>query len=228
MLALAAKAALSLGLIKDGWNGFNVLHTAASRVGGLDLGLDAGAGRPDAPAMAKAGALDLIFNLGADEIDIEPGAFVVYHRHARRPGAHRADVILPGAAYTEKTGIYVNTEGVRNSPSAPCSRRATRARTGRSCARCPMRSAPGCRSTRGASCAPRLRRPPALASLDVIEPCRRRRCRSWRRRRRARQTPFAPAIDDFYLTNPIARASRDHGRMFGPGDRAPSRDQAAE
>ena len=61
--------------------------------------------------MAKAGALDLLFNLGADEIDVEPGAFVVYIGTHGDRGAHRADVILPGAAYTEKTGIYVNTEG---------------------------------------------------------------------------------------------------------------------
>ncbi len=100
-----------LGVVKDGWNGFNVLHTAASRVGGLDLGLVPGEGGLDAPAMAKAGALDVLFNLGADEIDVEPGAFVVYIGTHGDRGAHRADVILPGAAYTEKTGIYVNTEG---------------------------------------------------------------------------------------------------------------------
>ena len=61
--------------------------------------------------MAKAGALDLIFNLGADEIDIAPGAFVVYIGSHGDRGAHRADVILPGAAYTEKSGLFVNTEG---------------------------------------------------------------------------------------------------------------------
>ena len=111
VLGLAAKAALSLGVVKDGWNGFNVLQSAASRVGGLDLGLVPGQGGLDALAMAKAGALDVLFNLGADEIDIEPGAFVVYLGTHGDKGAHRADVILPGAAYTEKTGIYVNTEG---------------------------------------------------------------------------------------------------------------------
>ena len=111
MLASLAKAALAAGVVKDGWNGFNVLHTAASRVGGLDLGLVPGEGGLDAPSMAKAGALDVLFNLGADEIDVEPGAFVVYIGTHGDRGAHRADVILPGAAYTEKTGIYVNTEG---------------------------------------------------------------------------------------------------------------------
>ena len=111
ILALAAKAALSLGVVKDGWNGFNVLHGAASRVGGLDLGLVPGEGGLDAQDLAKAGAADLVFNLGADELEIEPGAFVVYIGTHGDRGAHRADVILPGAAYTEKTGIYVNMEG---------------------------------------------------------------------------------------------------------------------
>ncbi len=110
VLALALKAANALGAVKEAWNGFNVLHHAASRVGGLDLGLVPGEGGLDAPAMAKGG-LDLIFNLGADEIDIAPGALVVYIGTHGDKGAHRADVILPGAAYTEKTGIYVNTEG---------------------------------------------------------------------------------------------------------------------
>ncbi len=103
VLALAAKAAMSLGVVKDGWNGFNVLHTAASRVGGLDLGLVPGEGGLDAIELAKAGAADVVFNLGADEIEIEPGAFVVYIGSHGDTGAHRADVILPGAAYTEKT-----------------------------------------------------------------------------------------------------------------------------
>jgi NADH-quinone oxidoreductase subunit G len=111
ILALAAKAALSLGLVKEGWNGFGVLHTAAARVGALDLGLVPGDGGLDALAMAKPGALDVLFNLGADEIEIAPGAFVIYQGTHGDRGAARADVILPGATYTEKSGLYVNTEG---------------------------------------------------------------------------------------------------------------------
>ena len=111
MLSLAAKAALAVGAVKEGWNGFAVLHTAAARVGALDLGFVPGEGGLDARAMAKPGALDLLFLLGADEIDIAPGAFVVYQGTHGDRGAHRADVILPGAAYTEKSGTYVNTEG---------------------------------------------------------------------------------------------------------------------
>src|SRR4051812_1533948 len=111
ILAMAAKAAVSVGAIKDGWNGFSILHTAASRVGGLDIGFVPGAGGKSALDMAKAGALDVVFLLGADEIAIAPGAFTVYIGTHGDAGAHRADVILPGAAYTEKSGIYVNTEG---------------------------------------------------------------------------------------------------------------------
>src|SRR5207237_7968404 len=109
--ALAAKAAVALGAVKDGWNGFCVLHAAASRVGALDVGFVPGAGGLTAMQMAGSGALDLIFLLGADEIDIAPGAFSVYLGSHGERGAHRADVILPGAAYPEKSGIYVNTEG---------------------------------------------------------------------------------------------------------------------
>ena len=110
VLAALAKAALEIGAVKDGWNGFNVLHTAAARVGGLDLGFVPGEGAHCATAMTKGGA-DLLFNLGADEIDINPGAFVVYIGTHGDRGAHRADVILPSAAYTEMSGLYVNTEG---------------------------------------------------------------------------------------------------------------------
>jgi NADH-quinone oxidoreductase subunit G len=111
ILALADKAAHALGVVKEGWNGFAILHTAAARVGGLDLGFVPGQAGLDAESMAKSGALDVLFLLGADEIAVEPGAFVVYQGTHGDRGAARADVILPGAAYTEKSGTYVNTEG---------------------------------------------------------------------------------------------------------------------
>jgi NADH-quinone oxidoreductase subunit G len=111
ILALAAKAAHALGAVKEGWNGLAILHTAAARVGGLDLGFVPGQAGLDVAAMAKGGALDVLFLLGADEIAVEPGAFVVYQGTHGDRGAARADVILPGAAYTEKSGTYVNTEG---------------------------------------------------------------------------------------------------------------------
>ncbi len=109
--ALAAKVAVALGAIKDGWNGFCVLHAAASRVGALDVGFVPDPGGLTAMQMAGSGALDLIILLGADEIDIAPGPFSVYLGSHGERGAHRADVILPGAAYPEKSGICVNTEG---------------------------------------------------------------------------------------------------------------------
>jgi len=116
VLALARKAAEQFNMAKDGWNGFNVLHTAASRVGGLDLGFVPGRGGRDVMGIlegAQRGEIEIVYLLGADEIDmIRLGkAFVIYQGHHGDAGAHRADVILPGAAYTEKNATYVNTEG---------------------------------------------------------------------------------------------------------------------
>ena len=112
ILALVAELAGKAGVIAEGWNGFNVLHSAASRVGGLDMGFIPRAGGLSAPAMVAKGAVDVLVLLGADEIDLSAtDAFVVYLGTHGDAGAHRADVILPGAAYTEKDGLYVNTEG---------------------------------------------------------------------------------------------------------------------
>jgi NADH-quinone oxidoreductase subunit G len=108
--ALAAKAAIEFGALKDGWNGFSMLHAVASRVGALDLGLVPGAGGLNTAQMA-GGGVEVLFLLGADEIEVAPGAFVIYLGTHGDRGAHRADVILPGAAYPEKSAIYVNTEG---------------------------------------------------------------------------------------------------------------------
>jgi NADH-quinone oxidoreductase subunit G len=116
VLALARKIAEVSGAVIEGWNGFNVLHTAAARVGGLDLGLLPGPGGRDVAGIvagAKAGEIGVVYLLGADEIDTAAlgNAFVIYQGHHGDAGAHRADVILPGAAYTEKDATYVNTEG---------------------------------------------------------------------------------------------------------------------
>jgi NADH-quinone oxidoreductase subunit G len=109
--ALAVKLAQAQGAFAEGQNGFNVLHTEAGLVGALDVGFVPGEGGLDTAAMLKGGALDVIFNLGADEASIPDGAFVVYVGTHGDRGAHRADVILPGAAYTEKSATYVNLEG---------------------------------------------------------------------------------------------------------------------
>ena len=114
----AAVAALAAGLapalVAEGWNGINVLHTAAARVGGLDMGFLPKEGGLDVAGMLRLGALDVLYLLAADELDIAAigrETFVIYQGHHGDAGANRADVILPGAAYTEKPGVYVNTEG---------------------------------------------------------------------------------------------------------------------
>jgi NADH-quinone oxidoreductase subunit G len=99
------------GLTAD-WHGFNVLHTAAARVGAMDLGFLPGAGKGFREMMG--GGVEVLWLLGADEFDtsrIGAETFVIYQGHHGDAGAARADVILPGAAYTEKAGTYVNLEG---------------------------------------------------------------------------------------------------------------------
>ena len=122
-LSLAARIAGDSGMIgpagsaaEGGWNGFNILHTAASRVAALDLGFVPGQGGRDVAGIvdgAQKGEIDFIYLLGADEFDVAHlgRAFVVYQGSHGDAGAHHADVILPGAAYTEKEGTYVNFEG---------------------------------------------------------------------------------------------------------------------
>ena len=113
ILAAAWRLAAQVGALSRDWHGFNVLHTASGRVGALDLGFVPGPNGKTADAMLSGG-VDLLWLLGADEFDpsrIAAGTFVVYQGHHGDAGAHRADLILPGAAYTEKSGTYVNTEG---------------------------------------------------------------------------------------------------------------------
>jgi NADH-quinone oxidoreductase subunit G len=116
MLAKAREVAEKFNLVRDGWNGFNVLQTAASRVGGLDLGFLPGEGGRDVAGIlqgASEGAIKLVYLLGADEIDMTPleRAFVIYQGHHGDAGAAAADVVLPGASYAEKDATYVNLEG---------------------------------------------------------------------------------------------------------------------
>ncbi|MDX2095523.1 MAG: NADH-quinone oxidoreductase subunit NuoG [Alphaproteobacteria bacterium] len=113
----AAKAiADTCKVVREGWNGFNMLHHAAARVGALDIGFVPQAKGHDMAGIIEAvakKAVKLVYLLGVDEIDMGyfGGAFVVYQGHHGDIGAHRADVVLPGAAYTEKNALYVNTEG---------------------------------------------------------------------------------------------------------------------
>jgi NADH-quinone oxidoreductase subunit G len=116
VLGAAQAIAANYGLIRGDWNGFNVLHTAAARVGGLDLGFAPGPGGRDVAGILDgcgSGAVEVLYLLGADELDLANtgSAFVVYQGHHGDRGAARADAILPGCAYTEKDAIWVNTEG---------------------------------------------------------------------------------------------------------------------
>lgn len=111
-------AAEKLGVVRKAWNGFNVLHNAASRVGALDVGFVPGEGGKDffdILAGTKDGSIEALFLLGADEfntrVNIGWKTFVVYQGHHGDHGAERADVVLPASAYTEKNALYVNTEG---------------------------------------------------------------------------------------------------------------------
>ncbi len=116
VLALCHQLADSYNLVKDGWNGFNVLHQAAARVAGLDIGFVPGNNGRDTASIiegAASGVIEVVYLLGADEIAMDSlhNTFVIYQGHHGDAGAHAADVILPGAAYTEKNATYVNTEG---------------------------------------------------------------------------------------------------------------------
>jgi NADH-quinone oxidoreductase subunit G len=207
--ALAAKAAVAIGAVGDDWNGFSVLHTAAARVGALDIGFVPGEGGVSAREMAVAGAVDILFLLGADDIEIAPGAFVIYIGTHGDRGAHRADVILPGAAYPEKSGIYVNTEGRVQM--------ALRAGFPPGDAREDWAIVRALSQVLGAQLPydslAQLRRAlftahPHLQQIDCIEP--RDPADIQRLAERGGtpdRAPFRSPIVDFYLTNPIARAS---------------------
>jgi NADH-quinone oxidoreductase subunit G len=207
----ASLAAMSAKLTagEGDWNGFAVLHTAAARVGALDLRFVPGAGGRATRQMAEAGGADLLFLLGADDVEVASGAFVVYIGSHGDRGAHRADVILPGAAYPEKSGIFVNTEG-RVQMAARASFPPGEAREdwailralsdvlGR---RLPYDSMAALRSAMFTA-HPHLQRIDEIATGDLADV-----------RKFASlsgppdKAPLRSPIEDFYLTNPIARAS---------------------
>ncbi|HEY2186781.1 MAG TPA: molybdopterin-dependent oxidoreductase, partial [Xanthobacteraceae bacterium] len=205
--SLAAKVATSCG--NEDWNGYCVLHTAASRVGALDAGFIPGPGGRTAQEMAQPHALEVLFLLGADEIDIAPGPFVVYIGTHGEQGAHRADVILPGAAYPEKSGIFVNTEG-RVQMSGRASFPPGEAREDWAIIRAlsdvlghrlPYDSLPALRRTL-------FQAHPHLQRIDQVSPGSRADVTALAARGEATdKAPFVPAVEDFYLTNAIARSS---------------------
>ncbi len=196
----------------EGWNGFNVLHTVAgarrrarsrlrARPGGRDVaGILAG---------AQGGEIEVVYLLGADEIDTAAlgKAFVIYQGHHGDAGAHRADVILPGAAYTEKNATYVNTEGRVQRHGSPPSRRAKRARIGRSCARCPKRLGAALNYDTLAEVRARLAEPSTPSSPRSTRSCRPPGARSAPTGPLG-SAPFVSPIANYYMTDPISRASK--------------------
>jgi NADH-quinone oxidoreductase subunit G len=226
VLAAAWKLAAESGMLRADWHGFNVLHTAAARVGALDLGLVPGPGAKGFWAM-RGGGVDLLWLLGADEFDVArvPSAtFVVYQGHHGDRGAERADVILPGAAYTEKDGTYVNTEGraqrgwlaVYPPGDAREDWKILRAMSGVLGRPLPYDDLAGLRR-RLAEAHPAFARVGALARggcADLSGPAGDPAAML--------PTPFVAAIADYYQTDPISRASPTMARCTATFRTAPA------
>jgi NADH-quinone oxidoreductase subunit G len=209
LLALVANAAAKTGALREDWNGFSVLHTAAARVGALDIGFVPGEGGLDLAGMLNPGAVAVLFNLGADETDIPAGPFVIYQGTHGDRGAHRADVILPGAAYTEKSGTYVNTEGrpqmANRAVFPPGDAREDwailRALSDTLGKRLPFDTLGQLRQLLYAG-------QPHLAQLDRIKTADRMAVASLAAvAGKADRSLFRETVTEFHLTNPIARAS---------------------
>jgi NADH-quinone oxidoreductase subunit G len=210
ILAAARKIAESCTMVREDWNGFNVLHNAAGRVGALDVGFlpgPGGQGIAGILAGAASGSIDTLYLLGADEIDASQfgKAFVIYQGHHGDRGAARADVVLPGAAYTEKNATYVNMEG--------------RAQLGRMAAFPPGEAREDWKILRALSAS--LGKPlpyDSLAQLrhrlqqskpcfDYIDRVQRAEWGAFGAEGAIDPAPFRLPIDNFYMTDPISRAS---------------------
>ena len=191
--------AAAMALAEATQSGFMVLHTAASRVGAMDVGAVAENGINDVLAA------DVIYNLGADEGDIPAGPFVIYQGSHGDRGAHRADIILPGAAYTEEGGLFVNTEGrpqlAARASFAPGQAKENwailRALSAALDAKLPFDSLAALRKALVADV-------PHLENIDQVAE------NAWQPVATGDlgDSPLRFAIADFYLSNPIARASQ--------------------
>ena len=200
-----AVLANAMRLCEIGGASLLVLHTAASRVGAMDVGAVTEGG-----LLAAIEGAEVIYNLGADEVDIAPGAFVIYQGSHGDRGAHRADLILPGACYTEESGLFVNTEGrpqlALRANFAPgegkenwAILRALSAELGQTQ---PWDSLAGLRRAL-------IEAVPHLAQIDHVPE------NTWQPLDRLDlgQAGFRYAVKDFYLTNPIARSSPLMGEL---------------
>ncbi|MCT8161163.1 NADH-quinone oxidoreductase subunit NuoG [Pseudoruegeria sp. SHC-113] len=185
-------------------SGLLILHTAAARVGAMDVGA------VNADGMGAVQGADVIYNLGADELDIAAGAFVIYQGSHGDRGAHRADVILPGAAYTEENGLFVNTEGrpqlAMRAGFAPGEAKENwailRALSAECGAQLPYDSLAQLRTAL-------IEAVPHLARIDEVIENEGASLSAGK----LIAGDFAPAVDSFYLTNPIARASALMGEL---------------
>ena len=210
LLGAARRIAEAGNMVRPDWNGFNVLHTAAARVAGLDLGFVPQQGGRDLAGIlagCRSGEIELLYLLGADEIDLADigSAFVIYQGHHGDRGAACADVVLPGAAYTEKDGTFVNTEG--------------RVQLGRRAVYPPGEAREDWAILRAISAAQGkplpfdtlydLRRhmydaAPILARIDELTPAE---WGSFGAEGPVSPEPFVYPIPDFYRTDPVSRAS---------------------
>ncbi len=217
VLAAARRLAEKTGMVSENWNGFNVLHIAAARVGGMELGCVPGPGGLDAAGMVAAadtGRISVLYLLGADEIAMPaPGrCFVIYQGHHGDAGAHRADLVLPGAAYTEKSATYANTEGrVQRAERAvfpPGEAREDwtiiRALSGVLGKPLPYDSLDALRGAMGVAS-------PGFLAIDTVERA------SWGNfgaPGSIADGAFRSPVDNFYMTDPISRASETMARCI--------------
>ncbi|MDM7851473.1 NADH-quinone oxidoreductase subunit NuoG [Pseudochrobactrum kiredjianiae] len=209
VLAQAAQLANAVGALSEEWNGFAVLHTAAARVGALDLGFVPGEG--GVKALDMVGQMDVLFLAGADELDLsnKGSSFVVYIGTHGDAGAHAADVILPGSTYTEKSGTYVNTEGrvqlANRAGFAPGEAKEDwailRALSDVLGAKLPFDNLTQLRSALYADY-PHMAQIDAVAAGQVAD-----LTALGAKAAPVKGVTFVSPVTDFYLTNPIARAS---------------------
>jgi NADH-quinone oxidoreductase subunit G len=229
LYATAARIADAAMAGKDAtWNAFNILHTAAGRVGAMDLGF-----LPPNDADTSASELDTMFLLGCDAPSVSSlqAGFVVYLGTHGDVGAHKADVILPGAAYTEKSVTYVNMEGraqlTAKAAFAPGDAREDwkiiRALSDRVGKTLPYDDLGALRAAMYAAA-------PHLAQVGHVAPADAQATAELAKTDNGRlsDAPFKPAIDDFYLSNPIARASAVMAELSALRQTATRRVEAAE
>ncbi|MEO1040376.1 MAG: NADH-quinone oxidoreductase subunit NuoG [Pseudomonadota bacterium] len=237
VLRAAGELAAKVGAVSEDWNGFNVLHHAASRVAGLDMGFLPGEGGRDTDAIlngAASGEVETVVLLGADEVDMASlgEAFVIYVGSHGDAGAARADLILPGAAYTEKSGLYVNTEG-----RAQIGERAVfpkgeakedwaifRALSARLNKTLPYDDLNALRAALidAVENFGEIDHAPGEAGASMFDVV------SIGEAGEVSDAPFASPVSDFYFTNPIARASKTMAECSVAASAARSELQAAE